>query len=43
MLIVLFLLLTAPIGAHMIGRAALRTGVTPWQPGKDVPQKDQPD
>ncbi|SDY43941.1 monovalent cation/H(+) antiporter subunit G [Citreimonas salinaria] len=29
-LIVLFLLLTAPIGAHMIGRAALRIGVDPW-------------
>ena len=29
-LIVLFLLLTAPIGAHMIGRAALRTGIAPW-------------
>ena len=29
-LIVLFLLLTAPIGAHMIGRAALRIGIRPW-------------
>ena len=29
-LIVLFLLLTAPIGAHMIGRAALRIGIEPW-------------
>ncbi|MEO0359160.1 MAG: monovalent cation/H(+) antiporter subunit G [Pseudomonadota bacterium] len=29
-LIVFFLLLTAPIGAHMIGRAALRKGVKPW-------------
>ena len=29
-LIVLFLLLTAPIGAHMIGRAALRIGIKPW-------------
>ncbi|MGR3503462.1 monovalent cation/H(+) antiporter subunit G [Pseudaestuariivita sp.] len=29
-LIVFFLLLTAPIGAHMIGRAALRIGVKPW-------------
>jgi multicomponent Na+:H+ antiporter subunit G len=28
---VLFLLLTAPIAAHMIGRAALRTGVTLWK------------
>lgn len=28
--VVLFLLLTAPIGAHMIGRAALRIGVRPW-------------
>ncbi|MEM8577134.1 MAG: monovalent cation/H(+) antiporter subunit G [Pseudomonadota bacterium] len=31
-LIVVFLLLTAPIGAHMIGRAALRTGIVPWSP-----------
>ena len=30
-LIVFFLLLTAPIGAHMIGRAALRSGVEPWR------------
>lgn len=29
-LIVVFLLLTAPIGAHMIGRAALRIGIEPW-------------
>ncbi len=29
-LVVLFLLLTAPIGAHMIGRAALRIGIQPW-------------
>lgn len=34
-LIVLFLLLTAPIGAHMIGRAALRIGIEPWTPNKD--------
>ncbi|MEM9032554.1 MAG: monovalent cation/H(+) antiporter subunit G [Pseudomonadota bacterium] len=30
-LIVVFLLLTAPIGAHMIGRAALRSGIVPWR------------
>ena len=35
-LIVLFLLLTAPIGAHMIGRAALRIGIQPW--GIDHPE-----
>ncbi|MEL6913541.1 MAG: monovalent cation/H(+) antiporter subunit G [Pseudomonadota bacterium] len=29
-LIVFFLLLTAPIAAHMIGRAALRLGIVPW-------------
>ena len=29
-LIVLFLLLTAPIGAHMAGRAALVIGIRPW-------------
>ena len=32
-LIIVFLLLTAPIGAHMIGRAALRTGVPLWGVG----------
>ncbi|MFY9209531.1 MAG: monovalent cation/H(+) antiporter subunit G [Aestuariivita sp.] len=29
-LVILFLVLTAPIGAHMIGRAALRIGIEPW-------------
>lgn len=33
--IVFFLLLTAPIGAHMIGRAALRMGIDPWSAGQD--------
>ena len=28
---VVFLLLTAPVAAHMIGRAAYRTGVPLWQ------------
>lgn len=28
--IVVFLLITAPVGAHMIGRAALRSGVPLW-------------
>ena len=37
-LIVFFLLLTAPIGAHMIGRAAVRIGVEPWQPDEDQPK-----
>ncbi len=26
-----FVLLTAPIGAHLIGRAAYRAGLEPWQ------------
>ncbi|GIT89668.1 cation:proton antiporter [Jannaschia pagri] len=30
--IVVFLLLTAPVAAHMIGRAAFRTGITLWGP-----------
>ncbi|MEM9969807.1 MAG: monovalent cation/H(+) antiporter subunit G [Pseudomonadota bacterium] len=34
-LIVFFLLLTAPIGAHMIGRASLRLGLKPWSPKGD--------
>ena len=29
--IILFLLLTAPIAAHMIGRAAVSTGVKLWE------------
>ena len=29
--IMLFLLLTAPIGAHMIGRAVIQTGVPLWR------------
>ena len=32
-LIVIFLFLTAPVGAHMIARAAYRTGVSLWQGG----------
>jgi len=27
---ILFLLITAPVGAHMIGRAAFRSGITLW-------------
>ena len=39
-LVVFFLLLTAPIGAHMIGRASLRLGITPWtQKGADESSK----
>lgn len=34
-LIVFFLLLTAPIGAHMIGRAAMRMGIDIWRPSRD--------
>ncbi|MEM9430812.1 MAG: monovalent cation/H(+) antiporter subunit G [Pseudomonadota bacterium] len=30
--IIIFLLLTAPIGAHMIGRAAVLTGVPLYEP-----------
>lgn len=32
-LIIGFLLLTTPVGAHMIARAAYRTGVSLWQGG----------
>lgn len=40
-LIAIFLLLTAPIGAHMIGRAAMRTGIVPWtQPGSKARDGD---
>jgi multicomponent Na+:H+ antiporter subunit G len=37
-LIIVFLLLTAPIAAHMIGRAALRIGIEPW--GVDRAEND---
>ncbi len=40
--IVVFLLMTAPIGAHMIGRAALRIGVKPWVPDDDKPSPNTP-
>ena len=36
-LIVFFLLLTAPIGAHMIGRAALRLNIPVWR-GRTSPK-----
>ena len=32
-LILIFLFLTAPVGAHMIARAAYRAGVSMWQGG----------
>ncbi|RVT87034.1 Na+/H+ antiporter subunit G [Rhodobacteraceae bacterium CCMM004] len=35
--IIVFLLMTAPIAGHMIGRAALRTGVPMW---RGTPRKD---
>lgn len=31
MLVILFFLLTAPVAAHMIGRAAYRSGVPLWE------------
>lgn len=38
--IVFFLLLTAPIAAHMIGRAAVSTGVELWE-NKSLKDRDQ--
>ncbi len=32
-LVLIFLFLTAPVGAHMIARAAYRAGVSMWQGG----------
>jgi len=40
-LIFVFLMLTAPIGAHMIGRAALRIGIVPWGIGSDGKAPDE--
>jgi multicomponent Na+:H+ antiporter subunit G len=31
LMIVVFIFLTAPVSAHMIGRAAYRVGVPPWK------------
>lgn len=36
--VVIFLLLTAPVAAHMIGRAAFRSGVPLWPPTAVDPQ-----
>jgi multicomponent Na+:H+ antiporter subunit G len=40
-LIILFLLLTAPIAAHMIGRAAVTTGVPLWRRDGDAELRDK--
>jgi multicomponent Na+:H+ antiporter subunit G len=40
LLAILFLLLTAPIAAHMIGRAAQRTGVKMWSGRANVAPDD---
>ena len=37
--IMLFILLTAPIGAHMMGRSVVSTGVPLWK-HEDVPQNE---
>lgn len=38
--IMFFLLLTAPVAAHMIGRAAFRSGVKLWEPTTIDPDAD---
>lgn len=38
--IMLFILLTAPIGAHMMGRSVLSTGVPLWK-GENIPDDTQ--
>lgn len=40
LLIVLFLLLTAPVGAHLIGRAAYRSGTPLWE-GTVIDERDR--
>ena len=40
LLIVLFLLLTAPVGAHLIGRAAYRSGTPLWK-GTVIDERDR--
>ncbi|MEM9319384.1 MAG: monovalent cation/H(+) antiporter subunit G [Pseudomonadota bacterium] len=39
LLIFLFLILTAPIGSHMIGRAAVSMGVGLWRAPEDRPRE----
>jgi multicomponent Na+:H+ antiporter subunit G len=39
--IVVFLLLTAPVAAHMIGRAAFRSGVPLWRTHEDPAARDK--
>jgi len=41
--IILFMLLTAPVGAHMIGRASYFTGVKLWHNSQHDDLKDQYD
>ena len=44
MLVILFFLLTAPVAAHMIGRAAYRSGVPLWEKTcVDEWKKQEPD
>lgn len=43
MAIILFMLLTAPVGAHMIGRASYFTGVKLWLNSQHDDLKDQYD
>lgn len=43
MAIILFMLLTAPVGAHMIGRASYFTGVKMWLDSQYDDLKDQYD
>lgn len=43
MAIILFMLLTAPVGAHMIGRASYFTGVKLWNNSQHDDLKDQYD
>ena len=40
---VLFLVLTAPIAAHMLGRAALKLGVPLWQPKQVAAKRAAPE
>jgi multicomponent Na+:H+ antiporter subunit G len=42
-LIVLFILLTAPVAAHLIGRAAYRTGSPLWKPTIVDDHSDRPE
>ncbi|MDA1036478.1 MAG: monovalent cation/H(+) antiporter subunit G [Chloroflexi bacterium] len=42
-LIILFVAIANPVGAHLLTRAAVRTGVMPWRRGPQAPPPNKAD